>query len=139
MSANAPSVDNPLAAAINRLALISNDRRLLTSSIDAGSVERMLVHITNINSSVLASTQDHVNASKRLNDFALTLERIARKAVPPNEELVTAMTAVVDDLRLASQELAGANAIPNWQGGAPQGLHLESQPAATQEPRQTES
>jgi hypothetical protein len=115
MSVNAPTIDNPLSSAIYKLGIACRDRRLFTSSIVAGSVERMLVHIANINSSVLSSTQDHVNAAKRLNDFALTIDRIAKKSDPPNEELANLLTEVASDLRVASQELAGAKAIPNWQ------------------------
>ncbi len=115
MSANAPTIGNPLSSATYKLGIACRDRRLFTSSIVAGSVERMLVHIANINSSVLSSTQDHVNAAKRLNDFALTIDRIAKKSDPPNEELANLLTEAAGNLRVASQELAGANAIPNWQ------------------------
>ncbi len=115
MSLSAPTFDNPLTAAADNLGNICRDRELLTSSIDNGSVRRMLVHIGNINNSVLASTRDHVNASKRLNDFALTLARIAKNSEPPNQELASRMTSIAISLRSASQELAGADAIPQWQ------------------------
>jgi hypothetical protein len=74
----------------------------------------MLVHITNINSSVLASTRDRLNATKRLRDFAFTLIRIARNAEPPNEALTARMARVAETLRAASEELARSDAIPNW-------------------------
>ena len=112
------TLDNPLASAINELNDICVDRELLKSSIDAGSVRRMLVDITNINSSVLASTQDHVNASKRLKDFALTLSRIAKHAELPNEVLATRMTSVAAELRAAGDELARSDSIPNWRPSA---------------------
>lgn len=108
-------IDNPLASAAQQLGAICEDRELLTSTMDAGSVARILVHIKNINSSVLASTNDHTNAAKRLNDFAITLARIARNADAPNEELVSRMTSVTGNLRTASEELAAADSIPNWQ------------------------
>jgi hypothetical protein len=114
MSVNTQTFDNPLTSAALDMGKISRDRELLTSTIDTGSVKRMLVHIGNINCSVLASTRDHVNASKRLNDFALTLARIARNSEPPNQELAVRMTSIAENLRSASQELAGANSIPNW-------------------------
>lgn len=114
MSVSAPAFDNPLTSAAHNLSSICRDRELLTSSVDTGSVRRMLVHISNINYSVLASTRDHINASKRLNDFALTLARIARSSEPPNKELAIRMTSVANNLRSASQELAGADAIPKW-------------------------
>jgi hypothetical protein len=78
----------------------------------------MLVHITNINLSVLASTLDHVNAAKRLNDFALTLARIARNSVPPSQLLTSRMTSVANNLRAVSDELTRGDAIPNWQAPA---------------------
>jgi hypothetical protein len=119
MSVSAPTLDNPLDSAISRLGEICNDRELLDSSIDIGSVRRMLVHITNINASVLASTQDHVNAAKRLNDFAFTLERMARNAEPANEALTSRLGSIATELRAASEQLAGSDAIPNWRTPAP--------------------
>jgi hypothetical protein len=115
MSTSTTTLDNPLDSAIRQLNNICSDGELLTSSMDAGSVRRMLTHIANINMAVLASTQDHGNASKRLNDFAFTLDRIARKAEPPNETLTARMTAVAMDLRAASEELARSDTVPNWQ------------------------
>lgn len=107
-------MDNPLDSAVSQLRNISDDHELLRSSIDAGSVRRMLVHITNINSSVLASTRDHLNATKRLQDFAFTLIRIARNSEPPNEVLAIRMARIAEDLRAASEQLAQEDAIPNW-------------------------
>lgn len=114
MSVLTPALDNPLESAINQLRNICGDRELLKSSIDAGSVRRMVIHIANINNSVLASTQDHVNASKRLKDFAFTLARIARNAEHPNEVLTARLTSVAMNLRAASNELERSDAIPNW-------------------------
>jgi len=121
MSVPTPTLDNPLESAISQLRNICSDHELLKSSMDAASVRRMLIHIANINISVLASTQDHVNASKRLNDFAFTLARIARNAELPNEVLATRMTSVAVNLRAASEELAQGDAIPNWK--APVSVH----------------
>jgi hypothetical protein len=118
MSASTQRSENPLESAANQLRTICRDRELLTSPIDAGSVARMVVHITNIHSSVLASTQDHVNGAKRLNDFALAVTRIARNSEPPNGALAAQMTSVANDLRAASEELAGADAIPKWKAPA---------------------
>jgi hypothetical protein len=109
------TLDNPLDSAVIQLRDISGDFELLKSSIDSGSVRRMLVHLANINRSVLASTRDHLNATKRLKDFALTLTRIAKNAKPPNESLTVRMAGVAAILRAASDELARINAIPNWQ------------------------
>jgi hypothetical protein len=110
-----PKVENPLDCAFRQLRDISNDLELLKSSIDAGSVRRMLVHIANINLSVLASTRDHLNATKRLKDFAFTLIRIAKNSAVPNEVLTTRMARVAQHLHAASKELARGDAIPNWQ------------------------
>jgi hypothetical protein len=82
----------------------------------------MLAHIENINISVLASTQDHVNASKRLNDFAVALARIEKNADSPNEGLKTHMASVTTILRAASDELAQGDEVPNWRG-APASVH----------------
>jgi hypothetical protein len=109
-----PTVENPLQGAISQLRSICEDRDLLRSAIDAGSVERITSHITNINSSVLESTRDHANASKRLNDFASTLARIARKTAHPNEILTNRMHLVAASLRDASVELASGGKIPDW-------------------------
>src|SRR5688572_20254455 len=113
MSISAPIHDNPLDFAVGQLRNICEGERL-QSSIDAGSLRRMLVHITNINLSVLASTQDHVNATKRLNDFALSLARIAKNADPPDEALKARLPSVSENLRAASEELARSDGIPNW-------------------------
>jgi hypothetical protein len=115
MLVSAPKLDNPLDCAVGQLRDISDDRELLKSSIDAGTVRRMLVHISNINVSVLASTRDHLNATKRLKDFAFTLIRMAKSAEFPNEVLTTRMARVARHLRAASDELARSDAIPNWQ------------------------
>jgi hypothetical protein len=118
MSDSTPAVENPLESAITQLREICSDGDLLKPSIDAGSVGRMLVHLENINTSVLASTQDHVNAAKRLNDFALTLARIAKNSDLPNEMLTARMAIVAANLRAASEVLARGDDIPNWRAPA---------------------
>lgn len=110
-------LDNPLDSAVAELQTICHGE-LLVSSIDAGSLRRMLVHITNINLSVLASSRDHINASKRLNDFALSLARMAKNADPPNDVLKARMTSIAGHLRAASEELARSDSIPNWRAPA---------------------
>lgn len=110
-------LDNPLEAATHQIRDICHDVEQLghlPPSLDLGTVGRMLVHIDNINRSVLASTQDHVNAVKRLNDFALNFARLARDAEPPDGALAVRMISVADSLRAASEELAGTDGIPNW-------------------------
>jgi hypothetical protein len=118
MSINDSASVNPLDSVIAELRDISENRDLIKSSIDAGTLRRMLVHLSNINLSVLASTQDHVNATKRLNDFASTLMRMAKHAELPNDVLTTRMTLVATALRAASTELAQSDAVPNWRASA---------------------
>ena len=114
MSNSMSEFENPLDSAICELRNIADDRELLKSSVDAGSLRRMVAHMANINDSVLKSTQDHVNASKRLNDFAVALVRIAKNAEAPNEALANRMAPVATALRAVSAELAQSDAVPNW-------------------------
>jgi len=114
MQTSSSAFDNPLEAAASELRTLCRNPGALPPPFDAGTVGRILVHITNINRSVVASTQDHVNAAKRLNDFALIFTRLGRASAPPNGELAARLSSVADNLRAASGELAGADAIPNW-------------------------
>ena len=114
MSADAPTIDNPLEAAASQMRTLYRDGEPLPPPLDHGSMDRMLVHIDNINRSVIASTQDHVNAAKRLNDFAVIFARLATNSEQPNGAIAMRMTAVADNLRAASEQLAGANAILRW-------------------------
>ena len=130
MLVRTPKIENPLDRAAKKLRDLSDDHELLKSSIDAGSVRRMLVHIDNINLSVLESTRDHLNATKRLKDFAFTLIRIASHSELPNQRLSIRMARVAQYLRAASEELARSDAIPSWGrsagGDAPeQQVHLQ--------------
>ena len=89
----------------------SNDPR----GVDTGTLARMLVHMDNIAKSVSASREDHVNASKRLNDFANTVERIARSAAQPGSPRAgDPMSALVESLRTAARELSNAGDPPSW-------------------------
>jgi len=114
MSAYEITIQNPLELATGQIRDLCRDGEPLPASLDHGSVGRMLVHIDNINRSAIASTRDHVNAAKRLNDFALIFSRLAGKVGPPNGALAMRMNSVADSLRAASAELAGADAIPKW-------------------------
>ena len=108
MTISAQTSENPLERATNQLRDICREHEHLTAPFDAGSLARMLVHIANINHSILLSTRDHLNASKRLHDFALTLERIARHFAPQDGALAMRMTGVAKVLRA---EMAGAGGI----------------------------
>ncbi len=118
MTHSTQTLENPLDHAATQLRDICRDHEHLTTPFDAGSLSRMLVHINNINHSVLASTRDHINASKRLNDFAQTLDRIARNLAPEDVELATRMTTVAKTLGAAGEELAKTDSVPNWQAPA---------------------
>lgn len=110
MPAHAPASESPLEVAADQIRSLCQQGEPLPPRFDAGSVGRILVHIDNINRSVTASTQDHVNAAKRLNDFALIFERFARDSEPPDGPLAVRMTSVSQNLRAASEELARAHA-----------------------------
>jgi hypothetical protein len=112
MSARAPSFDDSLAAAAQQMRNLCDEGESLPSWLDAGSVGRMLVHVDNIGQSVTASEQDHVNAAKRLNDFAVTFARFAKNSEPHDGPLAVRLTSVSDNLREASAQLARAEVTP---------------------------
>ena len=107
-------IDNPLEAASSQMRKLCRNGEPLPPTLNSGSLGRMLVHIDNISRSVIASTQDHVNAAKRLNDFALIFERVARRTEQSDCSLADRLTSVSDNLRVASERLSRADAPPNW-------------------------
>ena len=115
MLVSTPVSENPLELAVIQLRDICRDQERLAEPFNAGSLSRILVHITNINRAVLASTQDHVNASKRLCDFAVTLDRIARHFAPQDGQLAQRMNNVAKTLKAAGVELADNDAVPGWE------------------------
>ena len=86
---------------------------LPNAPMEAGSLGRMLTHVVNIRKSVTASNQDHMNAAKRLGDFGLTLDRMAKRAAPGQEDVAERMIRLANTLRTAAAELAKTNAVPN--------------------------
>jgi len=112
---------NPLHDIVIELRNLCRDGEFSISAADAGSVERIATHITNIGVSVVASTQDHVNASKRLNDFASALARIARNTAPPNEAFNARMALIGLKLRDLGGQLAEGDKIPEWAASAAYG------------------
>jgi hypothetical protein len=121
MNAEMARQPNPVEQARNLLRTIfkyeqSRDPR----GTDTGSLERMLGHLHNIEKSVTTSMQDHVNASKRLKDFAETLERMKeRLSNGPHEEQGNQIGALIVVLRKASTELGTAGAPPAWASSEP--------------------
>lgn len=106
--------DNPLNHAEMQLREICATPARLDPAIDAGSLNRMLVHIRNINASVCTSTRDHVNAAKRLSDFAATLGRMASKSTSIDADLAARIDSVAATLRDAGADIADGTAMPRW-------------------------
>lgn len=97
---------------------ICEQKAQFTTPIDTGSLGRMLVHIQNINRSISESTRDHVNAAKRLTDFAVTLGRMANRFTPNSEELAARIRSLAENLRTAGAELASASPPEDQQQAA---------------------
>jgi methyl-accepting chemotaxis protein len=95
-----------LEQAESQLRELCERRDQLATPIDTGSLGRMLVHIQNIRRSISESTRDHVNAAKRLTDFAVTLGRMATRFAPGSEDLAARIQSLADLLRTAGAELA---------------------------------
>ena len=112
---------NPVEQARNLLRTIFRSEQARDPrGTDTGSLERMLGHLHNIEKSVTASMQDHVNASKRLNDFAETLERMKdRLAAGPQSDQAREIGALIQLLRKASLELGSSGAPPAWASSEP--------------------
>jgi hypothetical protein len=109
---------NTLNQAEAQLREICDRRDQFATPIDTGSLGRMLVHIQNINRSISESTRDHINAAKRLTDFAVTLGRMANRSTPTSEDLALRMRTLAEILRSAGAELASASAAEAQQQAA---------------------
>jgi soluble cytochrome b562 len=112
---------NPVEQARNLLRIVfKHEQARDPRGSDAGTLERMLGHLHNIEKSVTASMEDHVNASKRLRDFAETLERMKeRLTTAPHQEQVSQINALITSLRKASTELGASGAPPAWASSVP--------------------
>lgn len=106
--------ENPLDHAELQLREICESHAQFEEAIDTGSLNRMLVHIRNINASVSTSTRDHVNAAKRLTDFSVTLGRLANKSSAANSELAMRITNLAGTLRNAGAEISDGASMPRW-------------------------
>jgi hypothetical protein len=71
------------------------------STGDAGSLNRILVHIVNMNRVVSTSSSDNLNVAKRLGDFAHVMERVS----PPTPESAARLTRLASALNSASEAL----------------------------------
>ena len=107
---------NPLSEARTRLqAVLLEFQKSDPRGADTASLARMLTHMDNIEKSVTASTADHVNASKRLNDFANTIERLAKQGSDTASQTLGELTrGLVQALRAASAELGNTASPPSW-------------------------
>jgi dsDNA-specific endonuclease/ATPase MutS2 len=112
---------NPVEQARNLLRVVfKHEQARDPRGSDAGTLERMLGHLHNIEKSVTASMEDHVNASKRLRDFAETLERMKeRLSTAPHQEQVSQINSLIAALRKASTELGASGAPPAWASSVP--------------------
>ena len=112
---------NPVEQARNLLRIVfKHEQARDPRGSDAGTLERMLGHLHNIEKSVTASMEDHVNASKRLRDFAETLERMKeRLTTTPHQDQVPQINALITSLRKASTELGASGAPPAWASSVP--------------------
>ena len=124
---------NPVEQARNLLRIIFKyEQARDPRGTDTGSLERMLGHLHNIEKSVTASMQDHVNASKRLRDFAETLERMReRLANGPHQDQGDQIGALIMLLRKASTELGSfgrAAGLGQLRAEAPRGLKKKAPP-----------
>lgn len=68
---------------------------------DAGSLERMMTHIVNMQGAVSISTDVHANAAKRLGDFAVAAQRM----VDRRPQSAARLTRLAEVLRAASAGL----------------------------------
>jgi hypothetical protein len=80
---------------------------------DAGSLDRMLVHLVNMNGVIGSSPDQHPNAAKRLGDFAATTARMADR----HPDVASKLHKLSGALRIAGERLgesvaSGANAEP---------------------------
>src|SRR5690349_14780600 len=71
---------------------------------DAASLDRILVHIVNINQAVSLSEENHANAAKRLQDFAVTSTRMSQRNPAAAAELIQ----LADVLRAAGSGISAA-------------------------------
>ena len=112
---------NPVEQARNLLRTVfKHEQTRDPRGSDAGTLERMLGHLHNIEKSVTSSMEDHVNASKRLRDFADTLERMKeRLAIAPHQEYAMQIDALIASLRKASSDLGASGAPPAWASSLP--------------------
>jgi hypothetical protein len=109
MTDETQKAENPLDAAEAQLREICEHHEQFQPPLDKSALGRMMVHVQNINRSVNESTRDHVNAAKRLTDFAMTLTRLSKNSVPTSGEAAQRIRSLADTLRSAGADLASGN------------------------------
>ena len=78
----------------------------LVPPAEGASLDRMLVHMTNMREAIASSPDRHANVAKRLNDFAMTTNRMQNKHPGAAPDLAR----LSDALLAASQRLQGSPA-----------------------------
>jgi len=121
MNSPLTSQPSPLQRARAQLQAIHHEHESIDpKGTDTGTLARMMVHMDNIEKSVSASMEDHVNASKRLLDFGNTVERMAKHLSPSFPQgLEARMGDLVDTLRAAGTALGGSGGPPAWASAIP--------------------
>jgi methyl-accepting chemotaxis protein len=108
------STGSPLDLAASQLRDLCDQHQQFAPPLDTAALGRMIAHIRNIDRSVSESTDDHVNAAKRLADFSLVLGRIARNAPQGSEEVADRMINVAESLKATGARVANASEPLRW-------------------------
>ena len=88
--------------------LLANDFRSEAKE-DAGSLDRILIHLANIQTSIESTPACLPNAAKRLNDFATMTTRMATRN-PQAKDPLTKLTVALQTAGARVKELANAGA-----------------------------
>ena len=113
MSDTSPALDSPLEQAVEQLHELAQLHQS-DAPAEASSLNRICAHIVNIKRSVLASSEDHANAAKRLADFSLTLARMADGALASDQANAARLKELAATLNTAGKELASGDAASKW-------------------------
>lgn len=93
------------AEALLREVLVEDFER--DAKTDAGSLQRMLVHLVNMNVAVSTSPEQHANAAKRLGDFAVTTTRMTAR----HPDAAPRLNRLTHALRTASARLTDSTTV----------------------------
>lgn len=115
----APCLDN----ARDALRDVLHDDFRREANSEAASLDRMLVHLQNMDAALETTPETRTNIVKRLGDFAVTVSRMAMR----NANAAPKLTKLADVLRTASEQLREWNrtqqpAVEQPEPAAEQGL-----------------